>query len=72
MKKTLNALKHILNQIHSGKKTLRRQLTMYQLALCAVFSSGILLLLLMTGLINPLDSKLENFMTHTLVAKKLL
>lgn len=72
MKKTLNALKHILNQIHSGKKTLRRQLTMYLLALCAVFSSGILLLLLMTGLINPLDSKLENFMTHTLVAKKIV
>ena len=72
MKKALNEIKHILNQIHSGKKTLRRQLTMYLLALCAVFSSGILLLLLMTGFINPLNSKLENFMTHTLAAKKVV
>lgn len=70
MKKTISAIKHIITQIHSGKKTLYRQLTMYLLALFAVFSSGILLLLLLTGLLNPLDAKLESFMTHTLAAKK--
>lgn len=72
MKKTISAIKHIINQIHSGKKTLYRQLTMYLLALFAVFSSGILLLLLLTGLLNPLDAKLESFMTHTLAAKKIV